>query len=1569
MALGIAGNIREAGCAPGAIVAIAGSRCGDFIAGLLGVLLARCVAMPLDPRQPAGWRREALREAEPALILTVGATDLAEERCPRLSIDRHPADRFAAAPPIDVEAVFGIAALDDPAYLFFTSGTTGRTKGVLGSHGGLGHFLAWQRETFGVAPEDRVAHVTGLSFDVVLREIFVALTAGASLSIPKREILDDPREFTGWLEEEAITLLHAVPTVATAWLSEAAPETRFPRLRATFFAGEPLLPDLVLRWRSRLGAGAEIVNLYGPTETTLAKCWYRMPEQLPASPIPVGTPLPECEILLLDEAGNPATPGEAGEVAIRTPWRSLGYLHGDTPFRPGPAGDDAEDRLYPTGDRGRWLADGNLALLGRIDDQVKIRGVRVEPDGVAAVLAQHPAVAACAVLALPGNPQPRLTAFVVGAVERTELRRHLGERLADAMIPTEFVFLAELPCTANGKLDRARLIGLAAAPTAELAGDPPSDPPHGASERRIAAIYRELLGLPPGRPLSATDDFFDLGGDSLRALAVISRINQGRDGQLDVGDLFEAPDIRGLARRLDALLGTVPASTAVPLRPVPRRDRMPLSPAQERIWFQCQLEGEQATAYNFPVAIEIHGPLDVSVMNRAVQALFHRHETLRTTFPSHDGGAWQTIGPEQPVPLPYVDLGHLPPDARAEAMRRHAHEQAEQPFRIDRDRPLRTLLIRQDDVRHLLLLTAHHLVFDGWSRWRLIRELGEHYSTLARGGEVPPPATLQYADYAAWCRLQSPRPDSLDYWRRHLADAAPVELPCDFPRPALPAFRGARVGRQLPPEFLAALESLATSERATLYMLLLTGFTLVLSRWSGGLDLTVGSPVANRPHPELEALIGCFIETLPIRADLSGRPSCLEVLRRVRAGVIEAFMHADVPFERIVAEVAPPRRPGRHPLFDVMFNLVNVPRDTADPDGLAFSFAEWTVPEAKFDLALYARKKQGGLELSLVYKTALFRAERMERLLDAVVAVLRQIVNNPKRAVGALRIELDPPSAGMARLLDLPDPAEPEVAPAPAPVAPRDADEEKVAAVYRELLGRETVSIHDNFFALGGHSLLAAQAVSRLRRQFQAEIPLHLLFTCQTVAELTAAIRRVVSEREGESGPGEPLTLGQRRLLNFMAANPCSAHYNVPRKVLLRGPIEPDLLEQAIRRVASRHAVLSTGYRMGPGAGHPVSLAEAPIPFARVDVSATPDPAAAAEQLIAEEIARPFSLDAGPLLRATLIRTGEQEHILLVSVHHVSADCWSMGMPFGPADGTAGAWMAGVFFRQLWDGYRDLRAGRETLPPVRPHRFDDVARRQNAWLAGAEATRQLDYWRSLLADRPQALEIPPDLPRPPVWDFRGERLRLAIAPEVADALRTLARRHGTTLFVVLQAAFAALLRDLTGADDLITGTTASNRARWDADDLIGFFSNNLLLRTNLAGDPDFHELIRRSHTAAFAALAHQELPFERIMEGLGIESPADRHPLFQLRFLLHLPADRPFVDGDLSMLPMATGREVAKYDLTLLLADGGDTLEGWLEYATSLYLRATAEAILDRYRALLASLAAHPERPLSNHTP
>lgn len=1558
MAGGVVAGIRGRGCVPGDIVAIHGRRGSRFVASLIGIMFARCIALPLSASHPSGWRRDILAQAAVKLLIDCGGAGEPSVDVPSLPFgpDTDSEDKFEdllREPP---------PTLFDPAYLFFTSGTAGRPKGVLGSHGGLGQFIRWQGKTFDLGSEDRVAHITGLGFDVVLREIFLPLTTGAALIIPDPPTLDDPYRLVSWLERERITRLHAVPTVAAAWLAEAGASIRLPNLRTTFFAGEPLTRSLVQRWRDRLAPSGEVINLYGPTETTLAKCWYRVPPVLATESVPVGMPLPECTIVLCDTEGKEVSPGASGEVEIRTPWCSLGYLNQDSPFRPDPSGRPNRVPVYRTGDRGRLLPDGNLELLGRIDDQVKIRGVRIEPVGVATRLGTHPAVRDCTVLAIPGDPSPRLAAFVVGVADPAELRRHLASTLPDPMLPADYYFLQRLPTTPNGKLDRARLRSLATDRERSPDGAVPTADPPTPAERLLTEIIREVLQIPLVQPVSPEDGFFDLGGDSLSAMAVTSRVNQQTGLQLDAADIFEVPDIRGLAERLAALQGIAATGPGDAPVPVARSGRLPLAPSQERIWFQCQLEGEQAFSYNVPVTVAMQGSLDVAALEHAIGALIARHEVLRCRFPVEDGVATVAISQAIPFSLPVTDLGPVAEPGRREEAGRLARRQVKRPFRPDREALLRAELLRLEEQDHLLIMTIHHLVFDGWSRWLLLKELGDLYSSFARS-EKPelPPLRLQYVDYAAWCRNRAPRPASLAWWRERLRGAGRADLPPDAPPCQTPAGMGAEVRRRLSRDLLVRFEDLCSRERTTLYMLLLTGFKLVLSRCCGTADLTIGSPVANRPHPELEPLLGCFIETLPIRTDLSGNPSCSDLIRRVREGVIGAFTHADVPFEKIVETVNPPRRADGHPLFSHLFNLVSVPRREVVFSGLNIDLPDLVAPESRFEVSLYARRSEDAIELNLVYRVDLFGEERMNQMLVDLESVLRQMTERPETPIGELQFGTAAPVG--PHTTESNDRIDPEHRPF---TAPRNAEEEGIAALFGELLGRGEVSVHDSFFALGGHSLLAARAVSRLRRRFHPDLPLRFLFAHQSVAELATAIMDFSPPREQVETREQATTPAQERLLGYMEANPCSTHFNVTRRVLLRGVLDANLLEAAIRRIVNHQPVFSTGYRLVDGALQAFRLEEEPTRLQQIDLRHHADPVVALERLVEEETARPFPLDTGPLLRATLLRTADAEQTLLVAVHHVSADCWSMGMPFGGQDGASRPWMAGVLFRQLWSVYHSLAAGLEPDLIKPPRQFDAVASLQKSWLAGDEAVRQISFWQELFADRPAPLVLPTDFPRPPAWDFQGERLRFCLDSELSTAARHLAARHETTLFVVLQAAFAALLGGLTGQTDIVTGTTAANRGQWEADDLVGFFSNNLPLRNDLAGNPTFSELIHRCHAAAFAAFSHQELPFEKLLDELQVRPEPDRHPLFQIRFLLHLPGDAPFVSENLTMQPVPIHREVAKYDLTLLLADDGQAIGGWLEYATSLYRRETARTLLDQYLALLKCCANAPDSRLSD---
>ena len=685
---------------------------------------------------------------------------------------------------------------------------------------------------------------------------------------------------------------------------------------------------------------------------------------------------------------------------------------------PAPVGSGGPgERLYATGDLARRRpADGALEFLGREDHQVKIRGFRVEPDEVANVLASHPDLAEAVVVVREDPPgERRLAAYVVPLpgveVAPAVLREYLGRRLPRYMIPSAFVVLAELPLTPNGKLDRRAL----PAPGTEAAAGGAGIAPRTPFEELVAGVFAEVLGIDG---VGAHDSFFELGGHSLLAVRVASRLREIVGREVPLRLLFEEPTVAGLARVLTSLAGG--AGDGPPLPPLPplsARERpdgtAPVSFSQERLWILDRIE-PGSTAYGIPVAVRLRGQVDLGALVRGLGALVARHESLRTRFESAGGRPVQRIDPPRPPALPVVDLARLPEGRRGQALEVVLAGASERVFDLTRGPLFHTVWIREGEASGVLHLLMHHIVSDGWSVAIFIRETAELYRAEleARPSELPA-LPVQYADYSGWQRDwlgDAARELQLAYWRERLAGAPPTtELPLDRPRPTVRSFVGARRSVRLDPERTAALRRLAGQHQATLFMVLLAAFYVLLQRLGGQDDLVVGSPVAGRGRREVEGLIGMFLNTLVLRADLSGDPPFNELLRRVRETALGAYAHQDVPFERLLDELKPERDLSRTPFFQVFFNMLELPGASLEPVAL---------PEtpSKFDLTLYVGPRDGGLALDAVFDAGLFERVTVERFLDQYVRILDQVAAAPDGRIGDLSL-LGPESLGV-----LPDP-------------------------------------------------------------------------------------------------------------------------------------------------------------------------------------------------------------------------------------------------------------------------------------------------------------------------------------------------------------------------------------------------------------------------------------------------------------------------------------------------------------------------------------------------------------------
>jgi amino acid adenylation domain-containing protein len=1026
-------DLARAGVAPGDAVAVWAYRSAALPAALLGVLRAGAAFVILDPAYPEERLAAQAGRARPRAWVDISAAGplpaavhAALAGLPRVEVARPTGGTPAGSP----DALRGALPSGALAYIAFTSGSTGEPKGIVGTHGPLSHFLAWHTRTFELGEDDRFSLLSGLAHDPLLRDVFTPLWAGGTLYVPAADDLEVPGRLAAWFGRAGITVAHLTPAMGQLL---AVGSTPLSTLRRAFFGGDALTGGDVEALR-RLAPGARLVNYYGATETPQAMGFKVIGEAAVPSRLPLGRGIDGVQLLVLGLTGRLAGIGELGEIAIRTPWLALGYLDDPAATAERFAADPVPEedgwlggRAYRTGDLGRYQPDGDVVFAGRADTQVKIRGFRIETAEVESALVRHPGVREAAVIARGEGTERFLAAFVVPATGDTtgdtldarDLRAFVAMRLPDFMVPAAFTALEALPLTPNRKLDRRALARLSV--EAAPGGDEGTGGPRTPAEEVLAGIWAAVLRR---ERVGIHDSFFDLGGHSLLATQLASRVRDAFGVEVSLRSLFEAPSVAAFAGRLEAALREDAGVATPPLVPVPRDGDgdLPLSFAQERLWFIDQLQPDD-TAYVMPLAVRLSGPLAVAALAGTVTAAVARHEGLRTSFPVLAGRARQEIAPAEPVPVPVVDLSALPEAAREAAAARLTVEEARRPFDLAWGPLLRVTLLRLGAAEHLLHLTQHHIVTDGWSMGILLGELAAVYGPLAAGGPVPPrpPLPVQYADYAVWQRswLQGEALErQLAYWRRQLGGApAELALSTDRPRPAVETSRGARLFLRVPPAVSAALEELGRREGATLYMVLLPSFQALLFRLTGQQDLTVGSPIAGRTRAELEGLIGFFVNTLALRGDLSGDPSFRELLARTRRTALEAYTHQDVPFEKLVEELALERRLAQNPLFQAMMSLQNAPAAEVEmTSDLVLRPVETYNGAARFDLTvLLTPAGSAGLLGTLEYKADLFDAATAERWAGRWAALLAGIAADPGRPLSELLL-LAPAEASQTAL-------------------------------------------------------------------------------------------------------------------------------------------------------------------------------------------------------------------------------------------------------------------------------------------------------------------------------------------------------------------------------------------------------------------------------------------------------------------------------------------------------------------------------------------------------------------------
>jgi pristinamycin I synthase-3/4 len=994
----LANHLRARGVGSEVIVGLCLDRSFDMVIGVLAVLKAGGAFVGLDPHHPDERIAFILADAGAKMIVThdpfgdrfagagLALVRLDEERAAIAACPATPPDTGARP--------------ENLAYITYTSGSTGRPKGVAAHHRGAVNYVQGLVRRHGLTADDRVLNVASLGFDAWIRDLMTPLLVGAEVVLLRSHEARDPSAIVRVLREHAVTaVLSMVPTLLRL-VCEAAGDAPI-GLRFLAPSGEALTaPTLALA--RRVFPDALVVNQYGATETTMTSTYYEVPDGAADGAVPVGRFIPNMRGYVLDRELRPVGVGVFGELYVTGVGVARGYLG-----RPGLTAERfvadpfgvAGERMYRTGDIVRWRSDGLLEFHGRADNQIKLRGVRIEPGEIEAQLLGHPSVGQAVVVARELSGQLRLIAYVVGGdgetLDRSVLAAHLAARVPHYMIPSAIVVLEALPRTPNGKIDRQSLPspGERQEGTSFVA---PSSP----LELAVADIWRTLLAVEnPG----LNDSFFELGGHSLLATQMIAAVREalGLDPPLRL--IFDSPTLGAFA---DALSGASAQQTSA-LKATERPERLPMSFSQERLWLldQMELAGQ---AYNISGAFKVTGDLDAPALTRALNELIRRHEALRTRFRWGDRAGEQIVDPPWPMQLDLEDFRHLLPSAAAEAVERVLATEAAYTFGLAAGRPLRAKLLKLSATEHVLSVTMPHIVSDGWSLAVLGDEIAGLYEAFAADRPSPlPELGLQYADFAVW-QHRTFTGESLDrqlsYWRKRLAGApAVLELPTDRPRPPRTSFAGAALPFEASADLTTRLLALARAENVTLFMVLLAAFAVVVGRWSRQEDVVVGSPIAGRTQAGTEGLIGFFVNVLALRTDLSGDPSFKGLLERVKEVALGAYAHQDIPFDKLVAELAPVRDLSRQPIFQVAFGLQNVPPAKFKLQELTLEPLAAPTTAAKYDLTVLLRESGTGLSGRFEYATDLFDATTVERLREAFTRVLEQAVRDP----GARLSDLD----------------------------------------------------------------------------------------------------------------------------------------------------------------------------------------------------------------------------------------------------------------------------------------------------------------------------------------------------------------------------------------------------------------------------------------------------------------------------------------------------------------------------------------------------------------------------------
>jgi amino acid adenylation domain-containing protein len=1614
-------KLKETGMAPG-FVGVIMDRTIEMVIAVIGILKAGGAYVPLEPYLPDTRIIHILK----SLVVTCALTNHLQLRkamgiarqLPELTHifcldggarsalpDRSWLKGKTVVSPAEISKIphhnlTSLTTAGDIAYIIYTSGSTGEPKGVVVKHRPVINVIRWVNKTFSVRTGDKLLFIASLGFDLSVYDIFGVLACGGTIRVVSHGDIKNPERLLEIIMEEGITFWDSAPASLqqlVPFLPEIKHYQKESQLRLVFLSGDwvPVpLPD-ALREAFK---GVKVIALGGATEAAIWSNFYPVGIVEPSwNSIPYGKPIQNAKYYILDPYLHVCPLGVPGDLYIGGECLATGYINDvpltsgkfiDNPFVPG-------EKIYKTGDVARWFEDGNMEFLGRMDNQVKLRGLRIELGEIESQLLGHEKVGEAVALMRGEHTEDKyLCAYIVpeGEISTAELQEHLAIQLPDYMIPSYFIMLEKMPLSPNGKLDRK---ALPEPDKISSEADEQYAAPRDSIERKLAGIWAEVLKIEKER-IGIHSDFFEIGGNSLQAITLISNVHKALHVKFPLVDLFARSKLNNMA---DYIRGAQ-RDRFTSLEMVEEKDYYLLSAAQRRLYILQQMTRE-SDAYNIPQIVELEGELDRERFEETCRELVKRHESFRTSFEMLDREPRQRIHKDLAFSIDYFESSEEGIAGIVESFRG--------PFDLGQAPLVKVGLIKKTGGphTHLLMVDMHHIISDGTSMALLIKE----FMTLYEGNQLPP-LRIRYKDYSQW-QNSAPEKEKVkkqeEYWLKQFEGEIPVlHLPSDYPRPAVQDFEGRSLTVELSPQQSSGVEELAAHQGTTLYMVLLAIYNVLLAKISGQEDIIVGTPTAGRQHTDLKKIIGMFVNTLALRNYPQGDKTFETFLNEVKERTLAAFDNQDYPFEDLVEKVDINRDTGRNPLFDVMFGIQDIEIGEIHIPGLKLLPYSYETRTAKFDLTLVGKKGEDRLSFVFEYSTALFKEETIGRFSRYLKEIVSLVLDNPAVKLSEINILSEEDKEWLLQ-------CERELAaareanrsgetgvPTPA-VAPRNETESKLANIWGKILEEkiENISVTSDFFQLGGNSIKGLLLVSEINEAFNVNLLITHLYEYMTIEKFAGLLNdlsiasanpstplpgEIIEEPENKGDftykalPGDiirqliqkypdeiediyPLTPMQEGMLFYaIYDNSSTTSLFINRNAYrMQGRLDVTIVEKSIAELVRRHDILRTifVYKDIEGLERSLQLVfkqrKPNIYYEDISKKKESEKEAFLKEFKENDIRKPFDLSKDILMRFAVIKLEQSQYELIWTYHAILLDGWSRSVLF-------------LDFKEIYQAYLQDRTPR--LSPVAPYK------NYIQWLEKFDRDKSKKYWQNYVAGYEEMASVPKIKAPATKAGFISEQASLVFGKEKTGILNRVVRENGITMNTVFQTVWPILLGKYTGKNDVIFGSIVSGRPPGikGFERMVGLFTNMIPVRIGFDGETTVRQLFRQVRQDAVNSEPHHYYPLVEIQAESSLKQNLFDHfiafgnvpvskELQQLQKTVG--PDKEMEKELVSQLARFEGFEQTSYDLTIYVMSK-ELSQITLAYNANVYSREFMQKILLHMEGVMEKIIENQDIPIKD---